>query len=373
MKGSSHQIPFSALALARKIASACWDTSLQQPEVDRRSPDDWMFPAINHAAVSLAMFWLYCISRARNEPGVTWDGIPPDYGEVLEKIVNENSYAAQLARVIFLSRLVFLFSSDEVWTVKTLVPVLDWSVSAERAEPAWHGFLAGGWTDRMVPLLLPFYEKSVPLLATKFGRTRQAFCNHLAGIACFSSTNPVTHGWLHRFMGSAVTEDRTAWASAVRLALREMSEEARRNAWERWIGEYWEKRVEGIPVPLDGMEAGTMLEWLSLLGENFPQAAEKVMRGPVPVLAHSFFYRELRDTDLPDRYARAAVKLVYHLLRSNCETPVYEFEVLEGIVRRGIAAGGEQEDLLGVCDELARLGDPQAAGLKREVSDASSE
>ena len=200
-------------------------------------------------------------------------------------MLSGESYAAELGRVVLTSQLYFLFSSDADWARQNILPLLDWSVDARRADQAWHGFLSGGkWSEALLPDLLPLYEGAFAHVPDLPQRLRRQYSKHLAGIAVYGSSNPLQEGWLRRFLNAVEPEDRAAWASEVGLILRQLEGEAVRDLWDGWLGEYWSRRNSGIPLPLepDELEEGqtTALCGLTLLRPGLDLAG--IGLSPVP-------------------------------------------------------------------------------------------
>jgi hypothetical protein len=366
IKAPSHEIPTTILPLAVKVAEKVWAVCTVSER--REKSDDWLFVAINHPAGTLSTFLVYVISRVRKDSTPRWSGIPAEFDGFLKSIITGDSYAAEIGRVVLASQLHFLFSSDQKWTIENVVPLLDWSANPRRALQSWHGYLAsGGWDETSLAHLLPMYEKVFSVLKAEFGRARRPFCQHLAGIAGFSRVNPIKNGWLIRFMRVADSEERIMWASFVREMLKEMKEPAKQDAWDNWIQDYWQKRIEGVPVPLEAAEVGEMVNWGPQLGPAFPAAVEKICSSPTPKQdTSSFIYRELCESGHPDSDANSVAKLVLHLLRSDW-SPTHDFDQVEVLFIRISDSGAEKQDLLDICDELARLGFSEAARLRTLV------
>jgi hypothetical protein len=370
IKAPSHQIPASTLHLSISVAEKLWSICASSEEGIRDKADDWLFVAINHPAGTLAEFVLYVISNARKESGDNWKGIPTEYQRFLTAVLTGKSHSAELGRVILASRIHFLFSSDKAWTVGNVVPLLDWPNNSRQALQAWHAYLTfGTWDDDLLAHLVPYYEQAFPVLHSEFGRFRQRFCEHLAGIACFSSINPITHGWLNRFLLAVGQEERVTWASYLYQMLKSMKEPAKRNAWDGWINSYWKKRISGVPAPLDGIEVAEMVRWTPELDGAFPEAVLRIIESPKPIWGDAFsdfIYDELAGTDYPDRCPGLTAKLVLHLLRSGLGSH-FAFGSVEGIAKRAAVARAEKRDLLDICDQLARLGYTQASNLRNAI------
>jgi len=249
-----------------------------------------------------------------------------------------------------------------------VVPLFSASVDLKRAVQAWHGFLTwGGWDDRLLMHLLPKYEEAFPALAASFGKPREQFCNHLAGIALFSKTDPLSHGWLHRFLRVVGEDERVTWASSIRSGLMRMDDSAKSIVWSRWLGRYWKDRLDGIPIPLTQREGAQMAEWSIHLGPAFPQVVERILLTPIPDLQGSFMLTELSESDLRERYPKAAAALVLYVLQNSVTLP-WDARWIDPLMTELAASVDAKPTIRSACDELARLGWADALRLKRLAS-----
>lgn len=240
-----------------------WTTLSGQPtNTGNNKTERWLFEAINHPGGKLVQFWLFAVSRRRVRAGEDWSGLTDDYRRLPEEVLTENSYAAELGRILLAGQLSFLFSTDAEWTRQNVLPLLDWSSNARRARQAWHGFLSRGtWNEALLPDLLPLYEETFARLAGLPQGLRRQFTKHLASIAVFGAIGPLEQGWLGRFVGVAEPTDRESWASEIGLVLRQLGEGATRDLWDGWLGEYWSRRNRGMPRPLNAGELERMIDW----------------------------------------------------------------------------------------------------------------
>jgi len=195
------------------------------------------------------------------------------------------------------------------------------------------------------------------------GRSRDRFYEYLAGAACFSSINPLKHGWLYQFLLASTLQDRIAWARSVRQVLRGMQDEPRKALWDMWIGEYWQRRLDGIPIPLDPMELGEMVEWSLFLGAAFSSVVDRVTASPAFQLDNSFIYRELDESKTPETFPSETAELLFMLLK-NEKVVFYDLDRVDVVVKRISPLGAPRPRLLEICDELARLGYAEAAVLR---------
>jgi len=367
MNKPTHRIPASAIELALAVAEKCWSVCTPETEPEEADAENWLFRAINDPAGKLAEFWLEAVSQARRGGGVKWTGIPPEFKTLPDSMLNGDGKAAELGRLVLASHVHFLFSIDPKWTQSNIIPLLDWSLDERQAVQAWHGFLCWGrWSEGLLPYLIPLYEQTFSRCSRLPKDYRNSFCAHLAGIASFSSIHPLKSGWLARFLSRVGPEDRTTWAVYMRDMLKGMDEGAQEAAWRGWIGEYWQNRITGVPVPLDSGEMGEMVTWCLYLTPVFPEVVEKIRESPFPALTHSYMFWDLSKGDIPQRHPKALAQLLRYLLASAREPFLHSNEVDE-IVRRLAGSDASREDLLIICDDLARLGHPGAAQLRNLV------
>lgn len=354
--------------LSMEIARKVWAFCAAEPGEAKESAEDWVTVTINHPAGMIAEFLLRAIGARRRLAGNEWKGFHEAEKEFLALITGGSSYAAALGRVMFASQLQFLLSCDEKWTMENVLPLLDWSIDQRQALQAWQGFLTWGrWSEASLPKLMPLYEQAFPYLPGELGKHRQAFCSHLAGIAGFSSINPVEHGWLSRFIKGAAPEDRIAWASQIADVLKAQNGDAQRKTWDAWLAKYWARRADGVPVPLDAPEAAEMLRWCPYLGSAFPNAVEMVCKGPAPQLGHSFIFHDLRQSATAKQYPAAVAGLALYLLEA-IQPDYFMLDEADNLVREIIPLSAPKATLLKICDRLAQLGYPAAAQLSNLVN-----
>ncbi|MDP9474185.1 MAG: DUF4020 domain-containing protein [Actinomycetota bacterium] len=361
-------IPLVRLPSAETLAERLWATlSARSAGAEQHDSERWLGEAINHPGGKLAEFWLFALSRRRAEAGEDWSGLPDEYRRYLGGVLSGTSYAAELGRVVLASQLFFLFSIDADWTRQNVLPLLGWSIDARRAEQVWHGFLSWGrWSEALLPDLMPLYEGTFPHVPELPQMMRRQFTKHLASIAVYGPTNPVEEGWLGRFVVAVEPEDRINWASDIGLILKQLEEDAIRDLWGRWLSEYWSRRNQGIPLPLDPAEMEKMMEWSPDLDPVFPEAAERI-RGSAPeTIVHSRrLYRRLEQSGYASRYPEAVARLLQYLLPRADETFPPCQQVTAMFPALVESADVPRPVLVQICEELARLGCPSASELRR--------
>ena len=368
VKKAEQPIPSDCFAVAADLSKKLWRIAAAKPSPEKPVPEpDWVMRAINHPAGRLTLFWLSWLARLWKERDSDWKAIPAWLREIFESVVADDSYAGELGRVLLASQLNLLFRVDEAWTKEQILPLFDWTLDGKRALHAFHGFLTWGHqTEELLPYLVPMYQKSFSHI-TELGKVRDRFVEYMAGLAVTSSVNPLENGWLDRFMLASQEQDRQAWASRVEFFLRGLNEAGRTRAWQSWIKEYWNRRILGLPVIFEPVELGKMVEWSPFLASGFPEAAETVWKSPKFELRDSFIFRELADTDLPERYPVAAGRLVLKVLQ-NMQAANFDLDRVDDLLRRILPLGSPKLLLRKVCGELARLGYPSAGDLEALIN-----
>jgi hypothetical protein len=363
IKKTAGPIPSECLDVVSDLSRKLWAIVRQTKAPEPSAKEiDWVMRAINHPAGRLTLFWLNLLARRRREAGVAWREIPAELRETFETVLTDDSYAAGLALVLLASQFNFLFVADEQWTKTNVLPLFDWTLDGERAVRAFHGFLAlGHQTEPLLPYLLPMYEKAFSHIA-ELGRVKDRFILYLAGLAVTSSVNPLANGWLDRFMVAAEPTDRRCWASEVGRFLRQSNETARAAVWQNWIKGYWDRRLSGLPVPLDASELGEMVEWSMHLGTGFPEVVDTISKCPPFEVGDTILFRDLADSKFPEAFPAATAKLLKAIL-ANMKVFHFDFGMVESAVRRITPLETPRELLEKICNELSRLGYQSAATL----------
>ena len=290
IQSTSAPIPIAMLQQAKSLADQVWPLCEQMDPGENGGPDGWVGRAINHPAGRLMDFYVRALSKLQLAGSATGEAVR-EYERVFATAVEGRFYGDELARVVLASQMHFLFYISEDWTVQHLFPVLDAALGVRRAEQCWQGFLwTGRWSDAMLKHLLGYYEGRFPLLRNESDDILRSFCSHLAGIATYALVHPLEQGWLLRFLGVIEAKARVVWASQMRFVMRGLDEAAKADLWRRWLRDYWERRVQGMPLPLDSHESAAMLEWALNLGPVFPEAVDLVCAGPTPDLGNSMVY-----------------------------------------------------------------------------------
>ena len=348
-------LPYAAELLdeANELAVALRDSLDRSEPIERER--NWLFRAMNHPAGVVAEFWLQSLALWQRQQEAGPESMGGQYNRALSQIVQDTTSVGTLGKAIIASRLGFILAADDDWTKRYLVPLFDCKDNDDR-QAVWDGFLYGRLSPHVADSMKGAFLTGVASMGELFddeGDLRQQFVTFYAGMVTYFVDQPLDV-WIPRFFENAQPEDRRRFAWALGRDLHDMDNPRQREWWERWLKQYWESRLRGIPAPLDASEIEAMLDWLSYFDALFPAAVELAIQMPQARLKHGLITGEMVDGDLWSKYPEATAKLLVYLADS--ESPQW-------VWHRGGALIGKlltlelPEDLQTKLTELAvRLG-----------------
>jgi hypothetical protein len=294
-----------------------WALCLEDRAEESDGLIDWLGRAMNHRAGRLAMVSMHVISNLRKESALSPE-VLGRFQTLFSTAISGNLYSDQLVCVVLAAQVHFLFSLDKDWTARHVVKLLDLDVTPERAERCWYGYLYWGrWSNELLPALAGMYEqrlKGVDLLPTNLVRR---FCADIAGISAYAIDHQFAGSLLKAFHRKANLEVRVVWARELHSIISAMDDGARVNMWNRWLRAYWENRLNGVPIVLDGQETGVMFDWVLSLGAIAREAAELFCRGPQPQLApYRSAYKKLFEGTLLRSNPESVAKMLEFLAQN---------------------------------------------------------
>lgn len=302
---------------------------------------DSLTRALNHAAGKLAEAALLRVAKydpKRNE------GLPKEALEYMERVAQDRS--ASLGRVIFATRLHYLFQLDPSWTRSKLLPLFDFDHSNEAAD-LWAGF---AWSPRMGPTLLAAMKDSLLKAVERYealGRRGTNLINLFLAISL-----DVPDGFAREDVNKLIAA--LPEAGLVRV-LRELEgrfqgePSERRNEWiknvQPWLQSYW-------PTAAARNTPKTSEAFISLIlatGQGVPDAV-----------------RFARD------YLKPITEGLYRLRKSDALKlyPDAIYEMLQKVIDHTSLVSWEKGTLASVLDRLEEVtpsitGDPKFGVLKR--------
>jgi hypothetical protein len=260
-----------------------------------------------------------------------------------------------MARVVLASQLGFLYAIDREWSRVTMIPLFDWDLDPERAEQAWHGFaIWGQLSEPILADLMPHFRQSFRHLDRELERVCTDLSDRLVGVALYSSVDPIGSGWLEEFVSNGGEIARRAWTAGMGRELRSLDAAAAQSAWRRWIADYWERRLTGVPRPLVSTEGAEMVEWIYGLESVFSEVADKLCRSPIAVDGRRRVFARLVERHLAEAHPADLARIVDRLLLS-IELPMYECDAVDALVRQLLSAAAPPEVLRRICESMLRV------------------
>lgn len=341
-------------AEARELASRLWE-HLTPEDLDDE-PDDWLAHAINRPAGQLAEFWLHATSADWSAAGENWTGMPHATKTALEAMLSGDDGRTGCVQSLLASQLHFLYGADQVWCQGNVLPLLAWS-SPWRARRAWDGYLTWGrWNDRLLSSgLLDMYIDTVRHQDKLRPELRRQINAHLASIALQGLHDP--RSWLSQFVLASPPEGRVQWANEVGELAERLPPEAVEHQWQRWMREYWQRRLDGTPLQLDINEATAMAPWVLSLTTSTREGVALASGHAARLDGDGDLLRKL-NTGILDGAPAELSALLLHLLHST-ERPFWAFDDLANIVRR-LRTLHETDHERQLIEQAVRLGNTDA-------------
>ena len=110
-----------------------------------------------------------------------------------------------------------------------------------------------------------------------------------------------------------------------------------------------------------------MIEWSIHLGPVFPEVVAEALVTSIGDMQGSFMLTELSESDLRKQYPQESGALVLHVLRNARALP-WDTRWIEPLVTELASSTESKPNTRLICDELARLGYPDAQRLKKLAS-----
>lgn len=330
LQKSSGGLPDDVLTEAEHLSDRIWESLQDMPLLDKDMMG-WLGTAINHPSGYVAEFWLHALFRRKKAAGENWSGLSEEYRDRFARVINGGSFSARMGAVILVSRIHFLADVDFPWARDQLLPLMDFSVEEQQAERAWHGFLYWGKsTPTLVPLLKPLFKQAVSKLADDGERLRQTLFERIAHIVLNDPGNPLDDDWLYDILGNEHTapDDRGTIATEILHAIRNTTDEVKKSVWERWLRQYWNDRVDGVPVRLEEREAKALIESTPYLKPVYTESVDLVCRAQILDLEHTLLFHHLLEHKLVDHDPEATLKLLVYVLDDGKDQTLHCFDLV---------------------------------------------
>ena len=313
----------------------------------------WHNKAINHASGHLALFWIHSVELWRKQQKITPQSLSVEYQDALNVIITEQGELGKFGRAILASNFQFLFAVDENWTVKNLLPIFD--VEHEDFRCVWDGFLTWGQLSLPIAeLLRESMFNGVSVVAKEFqGELLDRFVElYVAALSWL--IKDATDIWITKFFKHVNAEMKNQFASQICRRLDLLAEGSQQEWWSVWLKDYWENRLQGVPVPLSDAETALMIDWVFRLPGVFPDAVSTATQMSSMPLERLWGLHKIAESDLIGRYPSKLARLLIYL--GQCDTKPWFWhgtrEAIDKLLAKDLAPDLER----GLCELIAKHG-----------------
>ncbi|MEU3201428.1 DUF4020 domain-containing protein [Streptomyces sp. NPDC006996] len=323
----------------------------------------------NDWSYDLTAFWVQDAVRRWN--AIEEDrrtGLPEASRAALTTLVNGRHPRRLTAVATLAHNLPALVAIDENWTTTHLLPAFDWAAETDAAGAAWTGYLAAPrWNERVLELLRPSLLQSFTRVQDE--QSRRTLVTHVADLCLYGATAAQPeHGILTAFLSSSNDTDRKLWAQHIGWRLNKLQLAEAQGNWERWIKDYWARRLDNRPIRLTADESGQMLDWILPAGDLFPEAVDLLAKSPSRFPGAFRFFRNLKDSPVLTEHPAETAQLAAHVLM-HLDGPVAVCEEIGSVLHALIATRNPElvPTLRQACEGAAKAGCPDALNWAKEL------
>ena len=325
---------------ADSLITRLWDTASAHWEVRPLSPSGECL----HEARKLWPGLLATLAINRITAQVNSDPEPPSDPlshdkRFLQRITATDSLEANIAQTTCARYLPALYATDRHWANQHILPMLDPANNEKQALRCWDSYLHQPTTNPglLDDGLLTHFKTFVRYADHCCGDARRMFA-HLAAALCVADAkhNPDRPPeWLKGFSADASAAIRAEFIRYTAKVLRERDQTKRTEEWHRWMRRYWQRRLKALPQHCTEQEKSALIEWVTLLDEDYPAAVDMVLKVPTSLpedlnRATSWFPSIIRTDQMPDpfdQYPDATGKLIAHLLENTDLETAQKWEI----------------------------------------------
>ncbi|MBX7554374.1 DUF4020 domain-containing protein [Streptomyces sp. tea 10] len=323
----------------------------------------------NDWSYGLTAFWVQdAVRRWNTMEEDRRTGLPEASQAALTALVDARHPRRLNAVATLAQNLPALVAIDENWTTAHLLPAFDWAAENDTAQAAWTGYLAAPyWNERVLELLRPSLLQSFTRIQDE--HLRPTLVTHVADLCLYSATAAQPeHGILTTFLSSSNDTDRRLWAQHIGWRLGKLQPAEAQGNWERWIKDYWARRLDNRPVRLTADEGGQMLDWVLPAGDLFPQAVGLLVKSPSLFPGAFLFFRNLKDSPVLAEHPVESAQLAAHVL-THLDGVVAVCEEIGSVLHALIATSDPElvPNLRQACEGAAKAGCPDALTWAKEL------
>ena len=312
-------IDTETLPLLEKFSDEYWE-SLINSQSESSKDYDWLMKALNNPAGRVVLFWVKTLSKkyiSQDQP------FPDAYKRRFEQVIKTNHISAHIGKTVLASQLNFLYYRDPEWTKNNLLPLFDWDFNKEIAEACWDGFLYWG---KIPPGLIDDFKillnNAFNFIPVRFNEKRDRVLRFVEGLIFAAPSLSLKSSWFYEILKKIKPEERKALLNNIKFSIRELTDKQKVKFWNEWLREYWEDRLDSIPVPLEKNEAGGLIELVPEFVNIFPETLPFIARTKEFELEHSILLDELKESQIIEKYPDETKELLIHII-SKSDVPPY--------------------------------------------------
>ena len=333
------------LPQANKIATDLWHHLDRNELIEGHN--NWLRQAINHPAGILTEFWLSGFSLWRKQQAPEPAALSDEYRLVLSDIVQDQKLPGKLGRTILASHFAFLLAVDETWTRENLLPLFSSDNSDFQA--AWDGFLVWGRLSPAVAEVMDnLFLKAIERIDSDLSDKRDQFIKYYTDMLTHFVEDPIDQ-WIPKLFQYGGQEARRNFALNLGYHLQNMDEAAQQELWQRWLKQYWEKRLQCVPEILEPGEIENMLNWLPHLTAVFSEAVDLAVKMQMPLdisLQHCRVINEINKSNMSQRYPDEVSNLLIYLSKYNLRDSIWfskREELIDQLLQQNISPERKHE------------------------------
>lgn len=301
---------------SNSIALHLWNAIEVKNDQDENI-DDWFSIAINRTAGIIAQFWINGLSLYSQGKTEYERAMPENYKEWFNVALQDTTSKGGMARSIFTSQALFLFSLDKLWSSKHITPLFN-DLDCQTFSQAWHGFLGGGRLNPVLKeALLPSFLSAIERIDLLYHH-RNRFIDFLALLAVFHIPDPTIDLIPALFKNSSL-DTRVKFSLQIGSLIQKLDEPSKKQLWNDWLCRYWENRHSGVPARLEDREIQIMLSWPLYLGDLFPEAVAQLVKFQKTNIQYNYVIFKSCESDLITKFQTESAKLLIYLI--GCSSP----------------------------------------------------
>ena len=272
-------MPYSPTLLPEinQLATHLWHQIDSDETVLERQ--DWLTTAINHSAGVLALFWIGSLSVWMKQQEPKPKKVADEYRDALSTVIQDTTLAGRLGRTVFAWYFSLLTSYDFDWVKGHFLPLFHQCNNDQDYQALWDGLTSGRLTPAAAEILNDAFLNALPHINTVFaGEERlRSFIDTYTGILIYIIDDPLAE-WIPRFFEHADSSSRSCFAAQIGYFLGNVDDAKQQELWTRWLFQFWENRLQGIPVRLSDEEIPEMIAWAPRFDSLFPDAVNLAIK-----------------------------------------------------------------------------------------------